>query len=36
VETKEDLLKKALLQEEDAKTAWAMLKPSINEVGFYV
>jgi hypothetical protein len=29
VETKEGLLEKALLQEEEVKTAWAMLKPSI-------
>jgi hypothetical protein len=35
VETKEGLLEKALLQEEDAKTAWEMLKPSINEAGFH-
>jgi hypothetical protein len=36
VETKEGLLEKALLQEEEVKSAWAMLKPFINEAGFYV
>jgi hypothetical protein len=36
VETKEGLLEKALLQEEDAKTALEMLKPPINEAGLYV
>jgi hypothetical protein len=36
VSTKEDLLERALLQAEEAKMAWAMLKPSANDQGYYL
>lgn len=36
IRKKEDMLESAIIAEEDAKSAWGMIKASANEAGFYV